>query len=107
MRILMPVDTSEFSKVTTSYRPDPASEPGNLFEATRYVDPGTLAEILVEADRAFVIHIASREVEKTPEAASRIDGELARAANANETNAFIGWLAERADAADVQRLYRR
>lgn len=100
-------NTSEFSKVTNSYRPDPASEPQNLFEATRYVDPGALAEPAIEADRAFVIHVASREVEKNPDTANRIDGGLARAANANETNAFIGWLAERADAADVQRLQRR
>ena len=100
-------NTGEFTKVTSSYRPDPATEPRNLFEATRYVDPGSLAEIVVEADRAFVIHVASREVEKNPEAATRIDGELARAANTYETTAFIGWLAERAEAADVQRLYRR
>ncbi|HSP43415.1 MAG TPA: peptidyl-prolyl cis-trans isomerase [Luteolibacter sp.] len=100
-------NTGEFTKVTSSYRPDPATEPRNLFDATRYVDPGSLAEIVVEADRAFVIHVASREVEKNPEAATRIDGELARAANTYETTAFIGWLAERAEAADVQRLYRR
>ena len=100
-------NTSEFNKVTASYRPDPATEPRNLFDSTRYVDPGALAEIVVEADRSFVIHVASREVDKNPEAANRIDGGMTQAANANETNAFIGWLAERADAADVQRLSRR
>ena len=100
-------NTGEFTKVTAQYRPDPAKEPMNLFQASRHVDPGSLAEIVVETDRAFIIHVASREVEKNPNAATAIDGELASAANANQQIAFMGWLADRTEAAKVERLYRQ
>ena len=55
---------SEFSKVTRAIAPDTASEPRNLFDAVRNVDPGGLADVITEADRAFIVHVATREVEK-------------------------------------------
>ena len=97
----------EFSKVTSDYRPDPAAEPRNLFEATRYVAPGSLAEVLTEADRAFIIHVASREVEKQADAATRIDAQVASASRQNEMIAFMGWLSDRVEAAKVEQLYKR
>ena len=100
-------ETREFTKVGTDYRPDPAVEPSNLFDASRYVDPGSLAEIITETDRAFIIHVASREVEKNKDAATRIDGEVTSLANSNEMVAFLGWIADQVEAAKVEQLYRR
>ncbi len=100
-------ETKEFSKVTSSYRPDAASEPRNLFEAARNVDPGGLAEVIIEADRAFIVHVASREVEKQADAATRIDTEVTSSARQNELIAFMGWLADRIEAAKVEQLYKK
>ena len=100
-------ETKTFTKVTTSYRPDAAAEPKNLFEATRNVDPGSLAEVVMETDRAFIIHVAKREVVKEENAAARIDTEVKSRSSENELYAFSGWLADRIEAANVEQLYRK
>ncbi len=100
-------ETKAFTKATTSYSPDAASEPKNLFEATRNVDPGSLAEVIVEADRAFIVHVAKREVVKEENAAARIDSAVTSRANENEMHAFNGWLSDRMEAAKVEQLYRK
>jgi len=100
-------ETRAFSKVTSDYRPDPAGEPRNLFEAARNIDPGSLAEVITEADRAFIVHVASREVEKQADAAARIDSEVANNTRQNEMLAFMGWIADRVEAANVEQLYKK
>ena len=74
---------------------------------TRHVDPGSLAEVVAEANRAFIIHVASREVEKKEDTATRIDTQLASASRQNEMAAFVGWLTDRVEAAKVEQLNRR
>jgi hypothetical protein len=100
-------ETREFSKVTSDYRPDTATEPKNLFEAGRDVDPGSIAEVVSEADRAFIIQVAKREVEKQQNAAAKIDAEVASSARQNEMIAFMGWIADRVEAAKVEQLYKK
>jgi hypothetical protein len=100
-------ETREFTKVTRDYRPDPAGEPRNLFEAVRHVDPGSFADVITEQDRAFIVHVAGREVEKQPDAAARVDAQVNSLASQNEMIAFMGWIADRIEAAKVQQLYRR
>jgi hypothetical protein len=100
-------ETKSFTKVTTSYRPDATSEPKNLFEATRNVDPGTLADLITEQDRIFIAHVAKREVVKEADADTRLDSEVKSRASQNETLAFAGWIAARTEAAKVEQLYRK
>ena len=100
-------ETHEFSKVTRDYRPDATSEPRNLFEVTRNTDPGSLADVITEADRAFIIHVATREIEKQADATTRIDGELTSRAKQNENAAFMSWINARIEAAKVEQLYRQ
>ncbi|MBC8126758.1 MAG: SurA N-terminal domain-containing protein [Gloeobacteraceae cyanobacterium ES-bin-144] len=100
-------ESKSFTKVTSTYRPDPATEPRTLFENTRYVDPGSIAEVLLEPDRAFIIHVSSREVVKEPNAAARLDNEIVSRTSENETLAFVGWLTTQIEAAKVERLNRR
>ncbi len=100
-------ETKAFTKVTSNYRPDPAFEPSNLFEATRNVEPGNLAEIITEADRTFIVHVAKREVVKEADAATRLDAEVKSRASQNETLAFSAWIAARIEAAKVEQLYRK
>ena len=100
-------ETKGFTKVTSSYRPDATSEPKNLFEATRNVDPGTLADLITEQDRIFIAHVAKREVVKEADADTRLDSEVKSRASQNETLAFAGWIAARTEAAKVEQLYRK
>ncbi len=100
-------ETKTVSKITSSYRPDAANEPKNLFEATRIVDPGSIAEVILEADRAFIVHVAKREVVKQADAATRLDGEVKSAATGNESAAFMSWITARTEAAKVEQLYKQ
>ena len=100
-------ETKSFTAITSTYRPDGASEPQNLFEASRNVDPGTVADIITESERAFILHVAKREVVKTADAATRIDSEVAARTTENETIAFMSWIAARTEAAKVEQLYKQ
>ncbi len=99
-------ETKEFSKITTSYRADAANEPKNLFEATRNVDPGGVSDILTEADRAFIVHVATREVVKEENAAAKLDTEIKSQAFGNQMMTFNGWLANRIEDARVEQLFK-
>jgi len=96
------VTTSQ--NITSASRPDGATEPQNLFEITRNVDPGALADVVTESDRAFVVYVAKREVVKEENAAARLDSEVASQTSANETAAFLSWLNARTEAANVQEI---
>lgn len=100
-------ETKEFTSITSTYRPDSATEPQNLFETTRNVDPGTFAEVIIESDRSFIVHVAKREVVKDENLATRIDSEVNARSNENETIAFVSWITARTEAAQVEQLYKR
>ena len=100
-------ETKTVTKATSSYRPDAASEPKNLFEAARNVDPGSLAELITETDRAFILHVAKREVVKETDAATKLDTEVKSRATENETIAFMSWITARTEAAKVEQLYKK
>jgi hypothetical protein len=100
-------ETKAFSAITSTYKPDGASEPANLFETARNVDPGSIAEVITESDRAFILHVAKREVVKETNAAARIDSEVASRTSENETVAFTSWITARTEAAKVEPLYKK
>lgn len=93
-------------KVNQSYQPDPATEPGTLFQAARYITPGELAEPIIEADRAFVLFVKSREVIKNPNPEAALDSQMFSASFSNQNAAFNDWLTARRDAAKVEQLNR-
>jgi hypothetical protein len=99
-------ETHTFERIVSDHTPDPLSEPANLFESTRNVDPGSLAELVTEPKRTFIIQVTKRELVKDENAASLLDSEVARRVNENETMAFVGWLTSRIEAAKVEALYR-
>lgn len=100
-------ETKTFTKVGSAYRPDTATEPRNLFESVRNTDPGALAEVIIEADRAFIAHVTSREVVKEENADERLTTEVQRRADENKITAFTGWITARTEAAKVEQLYRK
>lgn len=96
-----------FEDIISFHRPEPENEPAELFELARTVTPGALADVILEAERAFILHVAKRELVRDEDAAQRIDAELANTVRSNETTAFVAWLRSRTQAASVQPLYRR
>jgi hypothetical protein len=100
-------DVKEFTAITSTYRPEGDSEPTNLFEAARNIDPGSIAEIIVESDRAFILYVAKREVVKSTDAETKVDTEIKSRTSENETYAFSAWIADRIERAKVEQLYKR
>lgn len=100
-------EVKEVSKVTSTYTPDAATEPKNLFESSKNVDPGSLADVITESDRTFIVHVTKREVVKEENAAARLDSEVKRSADQNEMIAFAGWIAAQTEAAKVELLYKK
>ena len=99
--------TKAFSNITSASRPDGATEPQSLFQSARYIDPGSIADVITESDRAFILYVAKREVVKAADAATRLDTEVATSATQNETVAFTAWITNRIEAAKVEALYKR
>ena len=100
-------ETKPFTAIAKTYRPDGATEPQNLFEAARNVDPGTIAEPISESERAFILYVAKREVVKEADAVAKIDSEVTARSNDNETIAFTAWITARTEDAKVEQLYKR
>lgn len=93
--------------ITSTYKPDGATEPQNLFQAASTVDPGAIADVITESDRAFIVHVISREIVKDPNMASSIDAAVASAVTQNEMLVFDSWLASRIEDAKVEELYKK
>lgn len=100
-------ETRKFEKVGRSHQPDAAAEPANLFMAASFVDPGAVADVITEGERAFILHVARREVVKEAEAAARLDGEVRSSAARNGMAAFGDWMQARYEAAKVEQLYKQ
>ncbi len=100
-------ETKAFTSIISTYRPDQASEPTNLFEAARNIDSGTIADVITESDRAFILFVEKREVVKAADSAAKIDAEVTSRITENETIAFTSWIAAQTEAAKVEQLYKR
>ncbi|MES2475200.1 MAG: SurA N-terminal domain-containing protein [Verrucomicrobiota bacterium] len=100
-------EIAPFTDLTRTTTPDGATQPQNLFETVRTLDPGSIAEVIMESDRAFIVHLDKREVVKEADQEARIKTEVASRTSENETIAFVAWIAERIRAAQVQELFKR
>ena len=100
-------ETVSLPEVTSSYQGDTTKVPSNLFDAAKHIDPGSLSEPVVESDRAFLVHIVSREVVKQEDAEAGIETRLQSATERNKLTAFSSWLNAKSEAADIQQLYRQ
>ncbi|MEP2776080.1 MAG: SurA N-terminal domain-containing protein [Luteolibacter sp.] len=93
------------TEVSAGYQPDTTKIPANLFDVAKYVTPGDIAEPVIESDRAFIVHVETREIVKTD--ATDIEAAVENATAQNEIAAFTAWLSAKAEAADIQPLYRQ
>jgi hypothetical protein len=101
------LETKTVGPVTASTRPSSASEPQALFGSTSLVDPGTVADLLVEPAQIFIAFVEKREVIKQPDPAASLKSEVSSAASVNQRIALDAWLTERLESAKVERLNRR
>jgi hypothetical protein len=99
-------ETHTFSKVTASYRPDPLSEPTNLFKAASTLDPKSTSAPIIQADSAYIIYVANREVVKLDSDDTRFKAQLDTNLRQNEACAFTDWITAQTNAAKVERFYR-
>lgn len=99
-------ETVSLPEVTIGYQGDTTKIPSNLFDAAKYTDPGSLTEPVIEADRAFIIHVVSREIIKQENADETLKAQIERAQEAARIAAFDSWLTARAEAANIEVLAR-
>ena len=92
-------------EVTAGYQGDTTKVPSTLFNDSKYTDPGSLAEPVIESDRAFIVHVGTREVVKSDATATTVDAQVSQATESNKLSAFTSWLNTRNEAADVQPLF--
>lgn len=95
-------DVKEFTEISSTYRPDPSSEPTQLFNLSRALNPGEFSEVVTEANHAFIIHVTKREVVKSADAEAMLDSAVARETEQNEIFTFTAWIADRAEKAKVE-----
>ena len=89
------------------FRPTGDEAPASLFRDSSMVDPGTVADVIAEPAQSFIVFVEKREVEKMPDANTRLDSEVTSAVSQNRMRAFISWLADRTESAKVERLYKK
>lgn len=100
-------ETHSVENVTTTFQTNPEKEPAGLFEAARYVEPGSLADNIVESDRVFILHVVQREVVREENVAARIDAEVNTTTSDTEMAAYMAWINARNEAAKVEYPGRR
>ncbi len=95
----------------SSHRPDGDKEPLGLQKAVAMLDPGTIAEPLLEPDKsptkAFLIHLTKREVYKEDKPETALQEQLKSEQYANSRIAFMAWMRNKTETAKIERLYRR
>lgn len=100
-------ETVSLPEVTSAYQGDTTKIPSNLFDAAKHTDPSSLSEPVIESDRAFLVHVISREVVKKEDAQAGIDASVQSAIERNKITAFSSWLNAKSEAADIQQMYRQ
>lgn len=101
------LETKTVGPVTAATRPSTASEPAELFSSVSLVDPGTVADLLIEPNQIFIAFVEKREVIKQADPVAALKTDVSGAAKMNERIALDAWLTERVEAAKVKRLYKR
>ena len=95
------------TEVTQSTQVEVEKAPMGLFNAAKFITPGQLAEPVIETDRAFIVLVEKREIVKDPDADSMLKTRVNEANQGNNVNAFVSWLSEKTEAANVQQINRR
>ena len=100
-------ETVSIPEVTAGYQGDTNKVPSTLFDSAKYTDPGALTQPVIEPARAFIIHVAKREIVKKEDAATALEADFKRAQDALRISAFNSWLAAKTETAGIETLYNK
>jgi hypothetical protein len=100
------LESKPLEQVTRNYLPTEGIAPMSTFPAIRTVDPGTVADVIVEMDKAYILFVEKREVEKVADADALLDSEVESTTARNQRAAFTTWLNERHQNAKVEHLIK-
>lgn len=98
---------STFENFTQTSQAQPYTQPRNLFQAARDVDPGSLAEPVIEPSSAYIIFVQDRKWIQSDNVSGELDLELTSTVNQNSRMALTDWIGTQTEAAKVQRLYKQ
>jgi DNA-binding phage protein len=100
------LESKAIDEITRSYRPTDGIAPSSTFGALRTVDPGSVADVIVEIDKAYILFVEKREVEKVADADAMLDSEVEGYTDRNQRFAFTNWLNERHQNAKIEHLIK-
>jgi hypothetical protein len=84
-----------------------AKYPAGLFGTAKYTAPGTLTEPIIEDNRAFIVLVEKREFVTDANTQDEIKSQLDRKNEQHALSAFMSWLEQKTEAANIERLNRR
>ncbi len=86
---------------------DGESDVSTLFQTASLVDPGALADPVLQPDGALFIFVEKRELVKDPARAERVATTLRNLAQTQQRQAFSAWLTDRLEATKVEQISTR
>jgi hypothetical protein len=95
------------TNTTQQDRLDAAKYPAGLFGAAKYTAPGALTEPIIENNRAFIVLVEKREFVTDANTQDEIKSQLDRKNEQHSLSAFMSWLEQKTETANIERLNRR
>jgi hypothetical protein len=87
---------------TTRDQPPGETDAQSIFQHVATADPGSIPDVLVQEERALIVHLVAREIVKEENLRTRIESQVNTESSRNQYAAFQAWLAELRNAANVQ-----
>ena len=78
-----------------------------LFQTAALVDPGALADPVLQPDGALFVFVEKRELVKDPARADRVQSNLRNMAMSQQRQAFSAWMADRLETIKVEEITKR
>ena len=86
---------------------DGEADVSTLFQTAALVDPGALADPVLQPDGSLFVFVEKRELVKDPARADRVQSALRNLGQTQERQAFSAWLTDRLDATKVEQITTR
>lgn len=78
-----------------------------LFQTAALVDPGALADPVLQPDGALFVFVEKRELVKDPARADRVQSTVKNTAMSQQRQAFSAWMTDRLEATKVEEITKR
>jgi predicted DNA-binding protein (UPF0251 family) len=95
------------TNTTQQDQADAGKFPASLFNTAKFTAPGALTEPIIEKDRSFIVLVEKREFVTDANTQDEIKANLDRANQQHHLSAFISWIEQMNEAANIERLNRK